>query len=289
MKLKPGKSALKRSILEMAGIITGVILTALSLNLFLIPHRLAAGGISGLAVVFYYLFEFPVGLTILVINVPLFIVSYYLLGRGILLRSMLGTLLLSAFVELLAFYLPLTATGDILLASVYGGVIMGIGMGLVFRYRGSTGGTSLIALILNRLTGLSAGQALLGSDLLIIALAIFVFGGEVAMYAALSLFISSWVIDVVQEGLGLSKVALLITSRGHEINERLLQELGRGVTRVEVQGGFTGKPRELLICVVSRLQVAQLKAIVQEVDPASFLVIGNATEVHGEGFRKMIT
>ncbi len=272
-----------RYLADLPGILVGSVILAVAMNMFLIPHQLAAGGVSGLAVIFYHLFAIPVGLTIIVANIPLFIWAYTQLGPRVVLQSVIGTVFFSAAVELTAF-LP-QATGDIILSAVYGGVIMGIGVGLVFRFRGSTGGTSLLSLILNKVTGFSTGQTLLGGDLVVIALAIFIFGGEAAMYAALALFISSWVIDAVQEGLGFAKAALIITAEGEEINRKLLQELGRGVTRLEAQGGYTGEGREVLLCVVTRRQTAHLKSIIHEVDPGAFVIIGNATEVHGEGFK----
>ncbi len=281
------KDRLKKTAVEILGITAGTVLMALALVLFLIPHRLAAGGISGLAVILFYLFNVPVGLSILLLNLPLFIASYFILGFRVIIRSLVGTIIFSVASELILVYFPLVATRDILLASVYGGVLMGIGVGMVFRFRGSTGGTSLISLILHRLIGFSTGQGLLYSDLIIIVLGLFVFGGEVAMYAALSLFISSYVIDIVQEGLGLAKSVLIITSRGRLLSDRLLTELNRGVTRLSAQGGYTGEPRELLLCVVNRLQVAQLKGIVQESDPEAFFIVGSANEVHGEGFRRL--
>ncbi len=276
----------KKALFETAMILLGTAVMAFAMTAFLIPHRLAAGGIGGLAVILFYLFRLPVGLTIIAINIPLFIASYFLLGARVVLRSLVGTLFFSGLVELFGFLFPFSATGDILLAAVYGGVLTGLGLGLVFRSRGSTGGTSLISLILSRLTGISAGQGLLGSDLVVILLAFFIFGAELAMYAVLSLFVSSWVIDAVQEGLGLSKAALIITARGAAITDRLLRELDRGVTYLEGRGGFTGHSREVLLCVVGRPQVAQLKEIVHESDPEAFLIVGSATEVYGEGFRR---
>ncbi|MEW5783531.1 MAG: YitT family protein [Bacillota bacterium] len=276
----------KRYLGEVLAILLGTLVMAVAMNMFLVPHRLAAGGISGLGVILFHLFGIPVGLTILAANIPMFVIAYFLLGRRVVIQSLLGTIFFSAAIELMAPFLGV-ATQDMLLASVYGGVIMGLGLGLVFRYRGSTGGTTILSLILNKVAGLSTGQGLLGGDLVVIVLAVFVFGSEVALYAVLSLFISSWVIDVVQEGLGMAKAATIITSRGEEINRRLLQELGRGVTRLEGQGGYTGEGREVLLCVVTRPQVAQLKRIIHELDPKAFLIIGNATEVHGEGFKKV--
>ncbi|HOB86369.1 MAG TPA: YitT family protein [Bacillota bacterium] len=285
---KWNREQIKRGVKDFLGIVLGTLLMAVALHFFLIPHRLAAGGVSGLGVLFYHLFNIPVGLTIIAVNTPIFIASYFMLGRRLVLQSILGAVLLSALVELLAYYFPMVVTDDLLLASVYGGVIMGIGLGLVFRSRGSTGGTALLSLILNKLLGLTPGQGLFGSDLVVIALALFAFSGEVAMYAALSLFISSWVIDVVQEGLNLNKSILVITTQGEEINRRILQSLDRGVTRIDGRGGYTGGRKEVLLCVVTRPQVTELIAMVREVDPGAFIVVGSAGEVYGEGFRRLV-
>ena len=181
----PRKKHLEKVSRETLAILLGTLISAVALNMFLVPHKLAAGGVSGLGVILYHLVKFPVGLTVLAFNIPLFIVAYFVLGRRAVVHSLLGTLFFSAAIELTAPYLQ-AVTQDILLSAVYGGVIMGIGLGLVFRYRGSTGGTALLSLILNKVTGLSTGQALLGGDLVIIVLAIFIFGGELAMYAVLS-------------------------------------------------------------------------------------------------------
>lgn len=275
----------KRWLIDLCGILAGSLILAAAMNMFLIPNKLAAGGIGGLGVLLFHLFQVPVGLTILAANIPLFSIAYFLLGPGVILQSVFGTLFFSAAIELTAPYLPVV-TRDILLAAVYGGVIMGFGLGLVFRFRGSTGGTALLSLILARTTGLTTGQGLLGSDLVIIGLAIFIFGGEAAMYAALSLFISSWVIDAVQEGFSPAKAALIITTRGEALIGRLTRDLGRGVTRLEGHGGYTGEGRELLLCVVTRHQITLLKEIVHQEDRQAFVIIGNASEVYGEGFRR---
>lgn len=277
---------LARSGNAIIGITVGSLLMAVSMNLFLIPQRLAAGGISGLAVILFHSFRIPTGLTIIGLNLPIFAAAWLLLGRERVGRSLLGSLLFPAAIELTAPYLP-AVTGDPLLASVYGGVLMGLGLGLIFRCQGSTGGTALLSLILNRLTGLTVGQGLLGSDLVVVGLAVFIFGPEAAMYAALSLFISTRAIDLVQEGLNPVKVALIITTRPEAINRSLLRELSRGVTRLAGRGGYTGEDREVLLCAVPRPQVARLKALVHQLDPAAFVIIGTAGEVHGEGFKEL--
>lgn len=286
-KIKPrvNLKKIKSYLVDFLGITAGTVISAVGLNMFMVPNELVPGGVSGLAVFFYHVIGTPVGLTIIVLNIPLFIAAYIYLGKRIVAQSLLGTFLFSAAVDITAPYLP-PATDDLLLAAVYGGVIVGVGIGLVFKFRSSTGGTSLLSLILAKTTGVSPGQAMFAGDLFVLVLAIFVFGSEPAMYATLSLFVSIKVIDAVQEGLGLVKQAIIITCCGSEINKRLINELGRGVTRIEGQGGYTGVEREVLLCVFTRQQTARLKWIVHEVDPAAFVIIGNATEVHGEGFKE---
>lgn len=279
-------SSLKNRVAPILGVLLGSVIMAAAMNSFLIPHRLAAGGLSGLSVILFHLFRVPAGLSIALLNLPLFIAAWFILGRSVVVRSLLGTFLFSVVLELTAPYLP-AATRDPLLAALYGGVIMGLGLGLVFRCHGSTGGTALLSLILNRTTGLTAGQGLLGGDLVVIILAVFVFGGEAAMYAILSLFVSAKVIDLLQEGFSLAKAAFIVTIRGEEINSRLLQDLGRGVTRIAGRGGYSGDEKEILLCVVTRPQVARLKELIYKQDPSAFVIIGNAGEVHGEGFNKL--
>jgi uncharacterized membrane-anchored protein YitT (DUF2179 family) len=283
---KVGMAEIKTTLIDFTGILVGSVILAVGMNMFMIPNMLAPGGVSGLAVVLYHLFRLPVGLTIILLNVPLFIAGYLVLGPRVVVQSLLGTILFSIAIEVTTPFLP-QATDDLLLASVYGGLIMGIGVGLVFRYRGSTGGTGLLSLILAKAKGISPGQAMLWGDLVVLAAAVFVFGSEAAMYAALALFVSVKVIDAILEGLGLAKSVIIITDSGEKINERLLYELGRGVTWLEGHGGYTRESREVLLCVITRQQTAQLKSIIHEVDPDAFVILGNATEVHGEGFRKM--
>ncbi len=283
---KLSKNAVRTIAIDFTGILIGSVILAVGLNMFMVPNMLAPGGISGLAVVIYYLIKFPVGVTIIVLNIPLFIIGYLVLGPRVVIQSLLGTFLFSLAVEITAPLLP-AATDDLLLAAVYGGVVMGVGVGLVFRFRGSTGGTGLLSLILAKVWGISPGQAMFWGDLVVLALAVFVFGTEAAMYATLALFVSIKVIDAILEGIGTAKSVIIITRCGSQINEKLLYELGRGVTRLEGQGGYTGEGREVLLCVVARQQTARLKAIIYEADPGAFVIIGNATEVHGEGFKSM--
>jgi uncharacterized membrane-anchored protein YitT (DUF2179 family) len=185
-------------------------------------------------------------------------------------------------VELLLF-LPVL-TQDLLLSALYGGILMGVGIAVVFRFNGSTGGTVLAAQILNKAFGFSTGQSLLVADFFVVALAGIVFNPELAMYALISIFVTSRIIDLIQEGVSNSKAALIITEKTGSIVERVLREMERGATILSGKGAFTGQPREMVLTVVSQAEVPRLKQIVHEEDEKAFVILGNAHEVLGEGF-----
>lgn len=263
----------------------GSFLTAVGLDMFLIPNRIAAGGVSGLATLTFYLFGLPVGLTMLVINIPLFLASLRLLGARFGIKTLYGFLTLSAFIELLG---PIVTapTDDPLLAAVYGGVMTGTGLGLVFRAGGTTGGTDLAAQLLLKFFATSSGQALLFFDGLVIAIAAFVFSTELALYALISVFISSRIVDVVQEGVGTGRAAFIISDYGKEIAEAILSHMDRGVTFLEGKGAYSQKEKEILLIVVNRSEITRLKVLVSEIDPVAFIIVANANEVLGEGFKE---
>lgn len=267
-------------------ILVGAVLTALALDLFLVPNRIAAGGVSGLATVSFYLFKFRVGLTMLVINVPLFLLSLRMLGGRFLARTLFGLVALSLATDLLTFLRPLTH--DPLLAALYGGVLSGLGVGITLKWGGSTGGTDLAAMLLHRWLKTSVGQALLCIDIIIIIIAGVVFkSAELALYAVVALFITSYGIDLVQEGMPYGKAAYIISGKEEEIAYAVLHQMGRGVTELHGRGVYTGTDRNVLFVIVARSEIAQLKELVRETDPRAFLVISDAHEVLGEGFKAM--
>lgn len=267
-------------------ILVGAVLTALALDLFLVPNRIAAGGVSGLATVIFYLFRFKVGLVMLVINVPLFLLSLKMMGARFLARTLFGLVALSFATDLLSFMRPLTH--DALLAALYGGVLSGLGIGITLKWGGSTGGTDLAAASLHRWLKTSVGQALLVIDFLIIVFAGIVFrSSELALYALVALFVTSYGIDVVQEGLSYAKAAYIISEREEEIARAVLHQMGRGVTSLRGRGVYTGTDRDVLFVIVARGEIAQLKELVRELDPRAFVVISDAHEVLGEGFKAM--
>ncbi|MDK2836168.1 MAG: hypothetical protein PWP21_945 [Thermosediminibacterales bacterium] len=266
-------------------IFIGSLLTALSLNMFLVPNRIAAGGVSGVATILHFTARLPVGLTMLVLNLPLFLAGLKFLGLSFGFRTVLATLLLSFLTDVTARF-PVV-TSDLILASVYGGIVMGVGLGLVLRSGATTGGSDLAARLVHRFFGdISVGQALLGIDFLVITAAGMVFNLELAMYALFSLFISSRVIDLIQEGMNYAKAAYIISVKSKEIARCILDELNRGVTVLGGRGGYTGENREILLCVISRLEVSRLKNLVHSLDPNAFVIISDVHEVLGEGFKQ---
>lgn len=267
-------------------VVVGALITALSLDWFTVPNRIAAGGISGLATITYYLWGLPVGLVMLALNVPLFLAAVRVLGHEFGIKSIIGTVALSLFTDLLAPYTR-ALTHDPLLAALYGGVLSGIGLGITFKWGGSTGGTDLAALLWTYYRKSSVGWSLLIVDFGIITLSGVVFSPELALWALLSLFISSRAVDVVQEGLPYAKAAYVITDRAEAIAQAVMTQLERGVTAFHGVGMYTQQERPVLFIIVARAEIADLKRIVSELDPDAFMVISDTHEVLGEGFRGM--
>ncbi|CCO07592.1 YitT family protein [Desulforamulus hydrothermalis] len=277
---------LLRWLKDYAGVTVGVILTAVGLDAFLVPAKIAAGGLSGVATIFYHIAQWPVGLSMLVMNVPLFIWSVIRLGWRFTVNSVYGTVALSVFVDLLAPYLPLL-TEDLLLASLYGGVLSGIGLGLVFRFNGTTGGTELLAAILRSYMGINIGQLLFIIDGLVVLWAGIVFNSaELAMYALITIFLTAWIIDLVIEGFSSAKAFLIITRKADAIARGIIQELDRSATAWKATGMYSGQEQEVLVSVVGRAEVSRLKELVKKEDPGAFIILADVHEVLGEGFKQ---
>ncbi len=262
----------------------GSILIAVGLIVFLVPNKIAAGGVSGIATLIHYLLDWPVGRVILALNIPLFLAGFKELGLKYGIRSLYGVFTLSLATDIMDTHLSVL-TEDPLLAALYGGGIIGVGLGLVFRASATTGGTDIIAQFIAKYTNFSAGKGLMIVDFFVIVSAGFVFNAELALYALVSLFIVGRVIDFVQEGLNVAKAAFIISDAAPQIKEELMAELDRGVTVFKGEGGFTEKDKEILLCIISRSELAELKWRVQEIDEDGFVIITDVHEVLGEGFR----
>lgn len=270
------------------GLITlGCLVQALAMDLFLIPAQLAAGGVSGLAQILNAYTGWPIGVMVAVLNVPLFVIGWrYLGGRRFMIRTIFTVVVYSALVDVLAAYLPPTGlTDDLFLNALYGGVLGGLGMGLVFRAQGTTGGTDILARFLGKWRDIPLSQSYLLTDTAIVLFAGLTFGWAHALYAVVALYISGLAAEAAAEGIGIVRVATIITTRPQPIVERVLREMQRGVTGWTGTGMYSGEARHILLVAVSRSEVSQLKAIIKETDPQAFVVISQAHEALGEGFK----
>ena len=279
---------IRQEALDYIGILVGVSITALALVWLLIPNKIAAGGVSGLAIVVYHLWGLPVAITMLLLNLPLFLGSLATFGPRYGVKTLFGTTFISIMIEFwdkVMNLIPLTK--DPLLASLYGGVIAGVGMGIAFRFRGTSGGTDLAAQLLNRITGISVGHSLLLFDGFVIILAGLAFNSsELALYAIITLFITSKALDAILEGLDYAKAAIIISEQSEVIGERILTELQRGATALFGRGLYSSINKEIILCVISRAEEVRLKELVKQLDPKAFVIIADVHEVLGEGFKE---
>lgn len=282
-------------------ILLSSLIQAFSLRVFFVPANLASGGVSGISQLINHFTSWPIGLMVFIGNIPLFALGWrFLGGRQFALRTAFAIVTYSLFTDLILRTPLFAATGaatqlinelqgDIFLNSLYGAIISGVGFGLVYRARGTSGGSDILARILNYYRSIPVTQSYLIVDTAVILGAGFVFGWKAALYAMIALYVSGLVAETTLEGGGTVRTAMIVTKRPEEVSNRVLEELERGVTVLEGTGAYTGVDRPVLYCVISRAEVASLKAIVHEVDPQAFMVIGAAHEALGEGFKPLKT
>jgi len=270
-------------------IVVGTLLQALALRLFLIPANLASGGVSGLAQIINYYTNWPIGVMIFLGNLPLLVLGWrYLGGPRFAIRTAFAVICVSFLTDFLVIYLPAQGvTKDLVLNSLYGGIIGGVGYGLVYRAQGTSGGSDILARILNDWRGISLSQSYFLTDSLIIFFAGLAFSWENALYALVMLYVTGLAAEAVTEGTYVLRTVLIITSEPQKVADQILHEMLRGVTFMNARGGYTGEERTVLYCVVSRAEVARVKTLVHQADPKAFMVIGHAHEALGEGFRPL--
>ncbi len=271
-------------------LVLGALVVALGYSLFQIPFNIAAGGVSGIGIIVNHFTGWPVGVMYLVMNLPLLVLGYFHLGRWrFLTQTVVAVLIFSTATDLFTRYLPgwldqFPLTNDILLSAIYGGIVGGVGAGLIYRSGGTMGGTSIIGRILQHKTGAPLSQVFLYTDGLIILTAGLVFGWEIALYALLTLFLNGVASDYTLEGPSSVRTVTIITDRPDELSQALIQGLGRGLSRWQITGAYTGDTHTMLLCTVYRPQVNELKRIVARIDRRAFVVIGTAHQALGYGF-----
>lgn len=277
------------SIRDYALVLTGALVQAVGLRLFMVPAELASGGISGISQLINHYTGWPIGLMVFIGNIPLFVLGWrFLGGQRFALRTLVAVTAYSFFADgllWLPFFPKAGITSDLVLNSLYGAVVSGVGYGLVYRAQGTSGGSDILARVLNRWRGISMTQSYLLTDTLVILAAGFIFGWQKALYAIITLYVSGLVVDTTMEGSGTVRTALIISEQSGAVSQRILTEMERGVTILQGAGAYTGEQRPVLYCVITRSEVQQLKTIVHEADPKAFMVIGMAHEALGEGFQ----
>jgi len=272
-------------------IILGSAIYAFGIHYFIVPHELMEGGVTGLSLILYYALGLPPSVTTLLINIALFLVGWKILGGRPMVLTIVGTLSLSLFLWLMetAIYrgwiVPF-ASDDYFLITLYAGVTLGVGLGIVFRNGGTTGGVDIIARLGSKLKGWSMGRVILAFDAAVIASSLFYIPPVKLLYTLVIVFISSRVIDFIVEGAYAAKAFVIISSRATEIADVISRELDRGATIIPAKGAYSQAPREMLYCIVYRHQTHRLRSLVKAVDPNAFMVISDVHDVLGEGFRQ---
>ena len=286
MKEIMGSQGVKGLLLDIFYSVLGSALVALGVAVFTVPNDIAPGGVSGLATALAYISPISVGVWALMLNVPLLLAAWRLLGLRPLIMTLLATVLLSFFIDFFGAVLPGYAN-TALLAAVAGGVLTGLGVGLLFLRGISTGGTDLAALLLKKpFPNVPNGIMLLIIDATVVAIAVLVFRDiEVALTSAIAIYVSSKVIDALAQGVDYAKVIYTITDHGEEVSRVLNLYTDRGTTLIPAQGGFTGKDKQLIITVTRRNVLVQTLRLIKQTDPAAFTFVTDSTEVHGEGFK----
>ncbi len=275
---------MKFKIIDYSKIVFGAGLMAFSLNSFLIPCKIAAGGISGIATIAKIIFNIPLSVTIIVFNIPLFVIAYKMIGKRFLLNSLLGTFVFSLLSEIVKIPMGIS---DPVIGSSIGGVIMGIGVGIILTSNATTGGTEIAAKAINKKSpDFSVGKVMFIFDSIVILLAGVLFKDfELSLYAALSVYVSSKVIDYMTEGPNFSKCAFVISHRAEEISLQIRHKLGRGVTGINAKGMHKQNEYLMLMCAVPKREMYNLKKIILSVDSSAFVIFTDAKEIYGTGFK----
>jgi len=281
----PHRNAPKKVIfIRMLMIALGATLMAIGLELFLVPNQILDGGVVGISIITSHLTGVRLGIFIFILNIPFFFLGYKQIGKTFALSTLFGITILSIFTSLLHNVDAITP--DLLLATVFGGIVLGMGVGLVIRNGGSLDGSEILAILFNKSLPFSVGEIIMIINLVIFTVAGFVFSWEQAMYSFLAYFIAFKTIDIVIQGLDESKSVFIISEKVEDIGDAIMDRLGRGVTYLHGEGAYTGDNKKIIFTVITRLEEAKLKSIVEEIDDHAFLAVGNIAEVRGGRFKK---
>lgn len=277
---------------QLAAIMLGAAIFAFGLHYFIIPNKLMEGGLTGISLLLLYAFSLPPSVTTLLMNIPLLLLGWRYMGHRRMIFTMYGTLSLSLFLWLMEFVIdrgwivPLVNPEDYFLVTLYAGVTIGFGLGIVFRFGGTTGGIDIIAFLGSKWWKLSMGQIILILDASVIGLSLFFIPKEKVLYTIVAVFVASRMIDFITEGAYEARAFSIITHKGQAVCEAITRELERGSTLIPAKGGFSFEHKELVYCIVSRQEIGRLKDVVKAADPHAFIIISNVHDVLGQGFER---
>ena len=280
------KYNIPKIIIEIILTIIGSSIMAIGVSLFLLPNQLSSGGIAGIATITYYLLKIPMGTMILIINIPLFLFSFFKIGKSFFIKSLIGTISLSYFIDLFDQFEQLTQ--DRLLACIYGGILIGLGTAILLKANSSTGGSDLISFIIKEYKpSIRPSNVITLIDIGIIALNVIFFREiEIGLYSAIAIYIMGKIIDILFEGIDFTKLLLIISNHTEEIAKEIGEKVQRGATGIYGKGMYTNEDKLILMCAASRGDVNRIKLIAKKIDPRAFIIITNSREVVGLGFKK---
>lgn len=264
------------------------LLSSVGLNMFIVPHKLLSGGVSGIALIIQYLSNIPAGIIIILFNIPLFILSVKELDKEFTFLTIAGTVFQSIFLILTRDVSKIYFANDLILSCIYGGVLHGTALGVIFSNHGSLGGTDIISMIIRRRFSFEIGKISFGINLLIVLIGTLFFGIERGLYTLISMYLVSAVVDKVINGFDIKKMILIVTDKETEITEKIKSDLKRGSTLIYGVGTYTKAPKKIIYCVISLAQLPKLKSIVQNADSYAFVSIVDTSEIQGKGFKKSI-
>ncbi len=271
-------------------IIVGCVLCALSYAVFLIPHQIVPGGVTGIAMLLHFLYRSPVGIITIILNIPLFLVAFKILGLRFGVKSIIAIFITNILIDFFIYTLKITTpTDNVILGALYGGLLLGLGLGLIFRAGASTGGTDIAGQLLTRKTNLSVGMWIMIVDFVVITLAGITTGSiELALLGYLALFLSSKVIDLVLEGMNYARAAFIISDEHEKLTDEIYERMKRGVTILDGYSPYTKEKKPVILCVITKKETHSFKSLIKGIDEKAFVILTDVFEVLGQGFRKRI-
>lgn len=277
---------IKKYFISILEISIGSLIMAIATSFFLLPNKLSTGGFSGVATIMYYFFNIPVGTAILILNIPLLVIAFFKVGKEFFIKSIIGTVMLSFFIDILEQFEQFTV--DKLLASIYGGILMGIGTGIILKVNGSTGGSDLLSVVIRSYKRqFQTSNLIVIIDTVIVTLSVIVFRNvEVGLYSAIAIYLMGKMIDVIFEGVAFTKIMFIISPKYKEISAKISKNVNRGSTAIYSKGMFKHDDKMMLFCVGSRSEIRKMKDLATQIDNKAFIVICNAREAWGKGFKR---